>query len=85
MRTDPNWRIGTGKRVDLCFEQTKKFQTSPGQYEPKTALTKYRAATWGFGSEKRADMVPLGTKHNPSPMAYDIPSKIVEGPKSAMH
>ena len=30
-------------------------------------------------------MVPLGATHNPSPMAYDIPSKMIEGPKSAMH
>ena len=33
----------------------------------------------------RPDVAPKAVGRNPSPFAYKVPSKMVEGPKSSMH
>ena len=46
--------------------------------------TKMKAAGWRIGSEKRPGMVKKGHEKLPGPI-YEIPSKVVEGPKCHMH
>lgn len=77
--------MGTGKRVDLATEKKKLFQTAPGQYENNFNSTKYKAASWGFGSEIRPEVAPKAVMKNPAPSNYNIASKISEGPAAAMH
>jgi len=85
IKKEPAWGMGSGKRVDLAFEKKKLFQTAPGQYEDKFNSTKYKAASWGFGSEQRPEVAPKAVIKNPAPSQYSLPSKMVSGPKAAMH
>ena len=43
-----------------------------------------KAAGWRIGSEKRPGMVKKGHEALPGPI-YEIPSKMVEGPRCHMH
>jgi hypothetical protein len=85
MAKPSSWKIGSAVRNDLNFEKKKGFQTAPGQYTPSTSLTKERGNAWGFGTEKRPKPGPPKHMNYPSPSSYTLPSKIVEGAKTAMH
>lgn len=63
------------------------FMKAPGAgtFNPNTTLTKTKGSEWRFGTETRPDMSPKAVISNPSPFAYNVPSKMVEGPKAAMH
>ena len=77
--------MGTEIRKDLKADTARKFQTAPGQYDPSLDATKLKAAGWRIGSEVRPGMVRKGHGDLPGPAVYEIPSKIVEGPKVHMH
>lgn len=85
MRTEAAWSMGKGTRHDLAFEKKKSFQTSPGQYDPFYQTTKEKLPLWKFGSETRPALTPKHVLRNPPPTAYNVPSKISEGPKMAIH
>jgi len=85
VRKEPAYRMGTEIRKDLKADTARKFQTAPGQYDPSVEATKLKAAGWRIGSEVRPGMVRKGHDSLPGPAVYDIPSKIVEGPKVHMH
>ena len=56
---------------------------SPAAYRPNFGYTMPSGSKWGFGSDKRKGVV---NANNISPGAgtYQIPSKVVEGPKYVM-
>ena len=68
----------------MVANKRRGFQTAPGQYDPMMEYTKMKAAGWRIGSEKRPGMVKKGHEVLPGPI-YEIPSKMVEGPKCHMH
>ena len=81
-KKEPQFSMGA-KLTNL----TPSYINSPGAgtFNPNTTLTKSKGNEWRFGSEKRPDMSPKAVIANPSPFAYNVPSKMVEGPKAAMH
>jgi hypothetical protein len=57
----------------------------PGTNDINDRATKNKSATWKFGSEKRPDLAPKHLSLSPGPGNYQLPSKMIEGPKTAMH
>lgn len=52
-KQDPQYKLGTGKRIDHDFNRKLKFTADPGAYDPRDEFTKIGASKWGFGTEKR--------------------------------
>jgi len=79
LRKSPNWKIGSAKRDDQERVSRRVMNNPPpGCYSPNFMSATEAAATWKFGSSKRA---PLNNAKNvPGPNNYDVPSKAVEGP-----
>ena len=70
---DPQWRMGTSKRVGLA-----KITNSPppNTYNPDYSKFANRTVSYGFGSSRRANM---GKSHaGPSMQAYNLPPAAFE-------
>ena len=73
MRTAPNYRIGTSKRIDVsATSSTKGIVTEPGGYDPKSSLIKLKAPDYRFGSSKRRMYDDKVSKTIPAPGHYNI-------------
>ena len=57
----------------------------PGSQSPMDSLVKGKSTTWKFGSETRPEMAPRHLSLSPGPGNYSLPSKMIEGPRTAMH
>ena len=71
--------MGTSKRQQLG-DSEGAYKPSPSLYNPNESFTKTHAAAWGFGSGLRPSITTNGKNETPGPLAYNIPSKTVEGP-----
>jgi hypothetical protein len=51
---------------------------------PSKNLRYKNAPSWGLGSGKRSDLGASGSKQNPGPGVYDLPTTVGEGPRTSM-
>lgn len=80
LTASPGWRIGSAKRQPL---NPSRIGPSSGAYNPDYKVIKSKMSLWSFGSSKRQQ--PKGTyMSTPAPTKYNLPSKVVEGPKFHM-
>lgn len=79
-RREAAYKIGTATRQDLDSKKRLLHTVSPDKYNPNHGTIKNSAAKWGFGTDNRK---PLnnGKDNVPGAGTYNIPSKILDGPK----
>lgn len=87
LKTPAKWKFGSETRAHISkkVDQMKKSTQDPGKYDPNYRTCRVKSQTWKFGSEKRPQLHPKHTENKPSPQAYEIPSKIIEGQKNSIH
>ncbi len=79
-RREAAYKIGTATRADLDSKKRLLHTVSPDKYNPNIGTIKNSAAKWGFGTDNRKGL--SNNKDNvPGAGAYNIPSRMLEGPK----
>lgn len=83
MRASPSCRIGTSTRDDeLKVKQRVQNYPPPNTYNPSFLYSKRSEPSYGFGSSVRQPLAPK--KNVPAPSAYNVPERLVEGPRFHM-
>ena len=72
---EPTMSFGSEVRKDYAAKAREKFTTGPGDYDPLTEHTRFRAAGWKMGSEKRPDLVSKDHKSSPGAAYFSIPMR----------
>lgn len=62
------------------MKKRNEGKPEPGQYDPSISFTKLKSVAWGFGTSTRP-MTLNKSSSIPGPDLYNIPSKVIEGPK----
>lgn len=82
LKKAPSWRIGSSKRDDLERQQMRNKIPPPGSHNPNFDSVALHHAVWSFGTSSRPSL--NNAKPVPGAGAYDLPSKVVEGPAFVM-
>lgn len=79
----PSVKIGTSLRDNIVKEKENQNKPGPSNYKPSDNFVKTHAASWRFGTSSRPSL-SQDRGQLPGPNKYNIPSKMIEGPKYVM-
>lgn len=82
LKAAPSWKIGTSTRDDREKAVKRENIPPPGSHNPNFYSTVSKSAAWGFGTSTRPAL--NSAKPTPGAGTYDLPSKMVEGPRFVM-
>ena len=82
LKAAPSWKIGTASRDDRENAIKRANMPPPGTHNPNFDSVANKSAAWGFGTSTRPALAQ--TKNTPGAGSYDLPSKMIEGPKFVM-
>ena len=69
-KKEPQYKLGTSTRINNIEREQRKFQQSPGAYNPAFSQTWTSSSKWGFGSDTRKGVTARDSAALPGPGAF---------------